>query len=89
MAMNERAERLQVWLGALCGIAVVAAVVLAGPYLFAESTRAARPAGAVALRSLVWMVLAFAAWWVLIHQPRLAQVRRAIASGRGSSRGRR
>ncbi len=37
--MSERAERLQIWLGVLCGIAVVAIVVMAGPHVFGESAR--------------------------------------------------
>jgi hypothetical protein len=72
IAMSERAERLLVWLGVLCGIASVAALILAGPHLFAESARAARPLGAVALRSLVWIVIGFAAYWALVHAPRNA-----------------
>ena len=73
--MSRRAARLQPWLWVLCGIAVVAAVVLAGPYVFAESARAARPLGGVALRSLVWIVIACAAY-------------AALAPGRASSRAR-
>jgi uncharacterized membrane protein YhaH (DUF805 family) len=87
--MSERVARLQIWLGVLCGIAVVALVVMVAPHPFAESARAARPFGAVALRSLVWIVIAFAAYWALVHTPQGADVRRALASGRGSSRGRR
>jgi uncharacterized membrane protein YhaH (DUF805 family) len=87
--MSERAERLQIWLGVLCGIAVVAIVVMAGPHVFGESARAARPFGAVALRSLVWTVIAFAAYWALVHAPRGAAARRALASGSASSPGRR
>ena len=67
--MSERTERLQVWLGVLCGIAIVAVVILVGPHLFAESARAARPFGAVAVRSLVWIVIGFAAYWALVHTP--------------------
>jgi len=66
--MSERAERLLVWLGVLC-IASVAVLVLVGPQLFAESARAARPFGAVALRSLVWIVIGFAAYWALVQAP--------------------
>ena len=87
--MSERAERLQLWLGVLCGIAVVAVVVMAAPHLFTESARAARPFGAVALRSLVWIVIAFAAYWALVHTPQGAEVRRALASGRAALRNRR
>jgi uncharacterized membrane protein YhaH (DUF805 family) len=85
-AMSERAERFQLWLGVLCGIAVVAVVIMVAPHLFAESARAARPFGAVALRSLVWIVIAVAAYWALVHAP--AGGRRALASGRSSSQGR-
>jgi hypothetical protein len=67
--MSERAERLQTWLGVLSGIAIVAAVIMIGPHLFTEGVRAARPFGAVALRSLVWIVIAFAAYWALVHAP--------------------
>ena len=88
--MSERAERLQVWLGVLCGIAVVAVVIMAAPQLFAESARAARPFGAVALRCLVWIVIAFAAYWALVHAPQMSDGRRALASSaEASSRGRR
>jgi uncharacterized membrane protein YhaH (DUF805 family) len=88
--MSERAARLQIWLGVLCGIAVVALVVMVAPHLFAESARAARPFGAVALRSLVWIVIAFAAYWALVHAPQMSDGRRALASSaEASSRGRR
>lgn len=79
--MSERAARFQLWLGMLCGIAVVAVFIIIAPHLFAESARAARPFGAVALRSLVWIVIAFAAYWALVRQP--------LASSRASSRGHR
>jgi hypothetical protein len=87
--MSERAERLQVWLGVLCGIAVVAIVVMAGPHIFTESARAARPFGAVALRSLVWIVIAFAAYWALVRGAPVSHGRTAPASGRASPRNRR
>jgi uncharacterized membrane protein YhaH (DUF805 family) len=89
--MSERAERLQVWLGVLCGIAVVAVVIIVGPHLLAESARAARPFGAVALRSLVWIVIAFAACWALVHAPHGARGRRYALGSRAevSSRGHR
>lgn len=73
--MSERAERLQVWLGVLCGIAVVAVIIMVSPQLFAESARAARPFGGVALRSLVWIVIAFAAYWALVRAPHNASSR--------------
>jgi len=86
--MNERATRLQVWLGVLCGIAAVAVLVTVGPHVVTDSVRAARPFGAVALRTLVWVVIAFAAYWALVHTPQGASARRALASGRASPRGR-
>ena len=87
--MSERAERFQVWLGMLCGIAVVAVFIIVAPHLFAESASAARPFGAVALRSLVWIVIAFAAYWALVRAPHGAGGRRALASRRASPRGHR
>jgi uncharacterized membrane protein YhaH (DUF805 family) len=88
--MSERAERLQVWLGVLCGIAIVAVVIMVAPQLFAESARAARPFGAVALRSLVWIVIVFAAYWALVRAPQMSDARRALASSaEASSRGHR
>ena len=79
--MSERAARFQLWLGVLCGIAVVAVFIIIAPHLFAESARTARPFGAVALRSLVWTVMAFAAYWALVREP--------LASSGASSRGHR
>jgi hypothetical protein len=87
--MSKRAARFQLWLGVLCGMAVVAIFVMIGPHLFAESARAARPFGGVALRSLVWIVIAFGAYWALVHGPHGASARRALASGRASPRGNR
>ena len=63
-------ERVQVWLGVLCGIAIVALVIMIGPHVFTESARAARPFGGVALRSLLWIVIAAAAYWALVRAPR-------------------
>lgn len=85
--MTERAASLQIWLWVFCGIAIAAVVVMAGPHLLAESTHAARPFGGVALRSLVWIVLAFAAYWALVRAPQASHPRSALASGRAPSRG--
>ena len=71
----------------LCGIAV-AVLILAGPHLFAETARAARPLGAVALRSLMWMAIAVAAYWALVCAPDGPGARHAPASSEASSRGR-
>jgi hypothetical protein len=88
--MSERAERLQVWLGVVCGIAVVAVFIIVAPHIFAESARAARPFGAVALRSLVWIVIGLAAYWALVHAPQMSDGRRVLASSaEASSRDRR
>jgi hypothetical protein len=87
--MSERVARVQIWLGVLCGIAVVALVVMVAPHPFAESARAARPFGAVALRSLVWIVIAFAAYWALVRGAPVSHGRTAPASGRASSWNRR
>jgi len=78
--MIGRATRLQPWLRVLCAIAVVAVLILAGPHLFAESAKAARPFGAIALRSLVWLVIAFAAYWALLRAPDGSCARQALAS---------
>ena len=89
--MNQHgAHSLRVWLAMLCGIAIAVALVMAmaGPSLLAESTRAVRPFGGVALRGLVWVVIAFAAYRALVRQPRVADRSGALASGRTSSRGR-
>jgi uncharacterized membrane protein len=88
IAMNKHsAHSLRVWLAVLCAIAVVVVLVMADPHLLAESTRVARPFGGVALRSLVWIVIALAAYSALVRQPLAAS--RALASGRASSRSRR
>jgi len=81
--MTERAGHLPIWLGVLCGIAVAAVVTIVDPHPFSESARAARPVGGVALRTLVWAVIAFAAYWVLLRTP---HARSALVSGRASSR---
>jgi hypothetical protein len=70
--MSERTARFQVCL-VLGGIAIAAIVVIAGPHLFAESARAARPFGGVALRSLVWIVIALAAYAALVRTPRVSR----------------
>ncbi len=73
-AMSEHvAHALRAWLAVLAGIAIVVALALAEPHLFAESTRAARPLGGVALRSLVWIVIALAAYVTLVRQPRASR----------------
>jgi hypothetical protein len=76
------APSLRLWRAVLCGIAIAVAMVMAGPHLLAESTHAARPFGGVALRSLVWIVIAFAAYWALARAPQ----GHALASGRAPSR---
>ena len=77
------AHSRRAWLAAFCGIAIVVVLVMAGPYhLFAESTHAARSFGGVALRSLVWIVIAFAACRALAQAPQ----GRALASGRAPLR---
>ena len=82
-------QRLQVWLGVLCGIAVVALVIMIGPHLFADGARAARPFGGIALRSLLWIVIAFAAYWALVRTPYLPAARNALAASNASSRAKR
>ncbi len=80
-------ERVCIWLGALCGIAIVALAVMVGPQIFAESARAARPFGGVALRRLIGIVIAFAAYAARVRSP--ARPWTALVSGRASSRARR
>src|SRR5262249_34533875 len=81
IAMIGRATRLQPWLRVLCAIAVVAVLILAGPHLFAESAKAARPFRAIALRSLVWLVIAVAPYWGLLRAPAGPCAPQALAPG--------
>ncbi len=74
--MSEHVACIRVWMAMLCGIAIVAAFVALGPHLLAASARAVRPFGGAALRSRVWIVIAFAAYAALTRAPQ-------VSSGRG------
>lgn len=70
--MNEpEARPLWLWLAVSCGIVVVVVVTTFAPHLLGGPV-ATRPVGAVALRSLVTIVIAYAAYRALVARQRVS-----------------
>ncbi len=62
---KSEAHPVWLWLAVACGIVIIVLFVTFGPHLHVGGPAPTRSVGGVALRSLVWIVLAFAAYRAL------------------------